>query len=62
LQFGIKNITSYTIKHLEKIENINQNLIVDVKMIASDKQQVEFSSNIKSMFDYEQQYYEILSE
>jgi len=62
LQFGIKNITSYTIKHLEKIENINNNLIVDIKMVASDKQQVDFSSDIKSMFEYEQQYYKILSE
>jgi hypothetical protein len=62
LQFGIKNITNYTIDHLEKIENITNNFVVDIKLIASDKQQIGLSKDVKDMFLYEQQYYEIKSE
>ncbi len=62
LQFGIKNITNYTITHLENVEKITPNLIVDIKLIASDKQQIALSTDIKEMFLYEQQYYKIESE
>ena len=49
LTYGIDNINKLVIQHIEKLENICNNVFVDIKLPKNDEQHLLNSKQIKNM-------------